>query len=107
VCWDDVRVTCILKRGKNPPLQAAPYHYLTDHLKILQAVLMLLREPILDHLSRLQLAFKPKRQTHEVVYVLRSLSKRSLEWNAPLYILMEIFKAYDSVRHGVWGEATR
>ena len=52
--------------------------------------------------SRSQFAFVPKHQPHEVVYILRSLIEKALEWNIHIFIIDgDIQKAYDFTKHSV------
>eukprot|EP00973_Karenia_brevis_P005186 712462-Karenia_brevis.AAC.1 len=47
-----------------------------------------------------QFAFIPQHQTHEVVYMLRSIVEKSCEWDIPVWIIDgDVHKAYDSLEY--------
>ena len=53
-----------------------------------------------DSLNAPQFAFRKGHQAHEVVFILRQVVEKSIEWNQPVFILDgDIRKAYDFTRH--------
>jgi len=53
-----------------------------------------------DNLEAPQFAFRRGHQAHEVIFILRQLVEKSLEWNQAIFILDgDIHKAYDYTRH--------
>ena len=53
-----------------------------------------------DSLVAPQFAFRPGYQTHEVVFILRNLVEKAIEWNTPVFVLNgDLAKAYDFTLH--------
>ena len=70
--------------------------------KLYSKVLLYLAKPSLTPLGHCQFAFRKNHQAHEVVFILRSLIEKSIEWQIPIWVLDgDIKKAYDFARHSV------
>ena len=68
--------------------------------KLYSRVLLLLTHDCLDNLRTPQYAFRKSYQAHEIVFILRNLVEKAIEWNIPVFVLAgEIHKAYDNTRH--------
>ncbi len=47
-----------------------------------------------------QFAFRKYHQTHEVIFILRQLVEKALEWNVSLFLMDgDVRKAYDFTKH--------
>ena len=54
----------------------------------------------MSKLTAPQFAFRTQHQGHEVVYILRSLIEKAIEWGSPLFVLDgDLRKAYDYTQH--------
>ena len=62
-----------------------------------------------DRLYAPQFAFRKFHQAHEVVFILRQLIEKAVEWQAPQVFIMDgdIKKAYDYASHTAFAEAAR
>ena len=68
--------------------------------KLYSKVLLRLTKGKCEQLDAPQFAFRKDHQTHEVIFILRQLVEKAIEWNLPLFIMDgDIKKAYDYTRH--------
>ena len=68
--------------------------------KLFSKLIALLAKPHMRQLRAPQFAFTPGHQPHEVIFILRTLIERAIEWNIPIWILDgDIQKAYDNTQH--------
>ena len=100
VCWDDHLVTLLQKKGfANRVRDFRPIAVLPVLYKVYSGVILKLASPVIINLSSRQFAFRPGYQAHEIVYTMRSLIEKSLEWQDALFILGgDAAKAYDYAR---------
>ena len=77
--------------------------------KLYSRVLYMLGDSMCKPLQAPQFAFRKFHQAHEVVFILRQLIEKAVEWRAPdLYVMDgDIKKAYDFVSHKAFAEAAR
>ena len=94
-------VTLLQKKGfANRVKQFRPITVLPVLYKVYSRVLLLLTDGRLERLHAPQFAFRPGHQTHEVIFILRNLIEKALEWTVPVFILDgDLHKAYDHTRH--------
>ena len=78
-----------------------PSHcYLPGLEKVYALLLLKLTGGKCDLLEAPQFAFRRGHQAHEVIFILRQLVEKSLEWNQVIFVLDgDIQKAYDFTRH--------
>ena len=77
------------------PIAVLPVLY-----KLYSRVLLLLQRGRINDLKAPQFAFRSHCQAHEVVFMMRNLVEKSLEWNEQLFVLDGgLHKAYDNTRH--------
>ena len=71
--------------------------------------LYVLGEGVCRSLKAPKFAFRKSHQAHEVVFILRQLIEKALDWRAPHLFVMDgdIRKAYDFVSHKAFAEAAR
>ena len=100
-CWDEHLVTMLRKKGFQHrvndfrPIAVLPVLY-----KVYSRVLLLLQGGRINELQAPQFAFRAHYQAHEVVFIIRNLVEKSLEWSDQLFILDgDLRKAYDYTRH--------
>ena len=59
-----------------------------------------LARPHITHIAGVQFAFIRLHQTHEVIYILRPLIEKSIEWGGQLWVVDgDIHKAYDNTHY--------
>ena len=77
--------------------------------KLYSRVLYMLGETMSRPLQAPQFAFRKYHQAQEVVFILRQLIEKAVEWRAPHLFVMDgdIKKAYDYVSHKAFAEAAR
>ena len=77
--------------------------------KLYSRVLYMLGDSMCKPLQAPQFAFRKFHQAHEVVFILRQLIEKAVEWRAPHIFVMDgdIKKAYDFVSHKAFAEAAR
>ena len=99
--WDHHMVSLIKKRSfKNSVGDLRPIAVLPVLYKVYSRVLLMLTEGKLEKLIAPQFAFRPGYQAHEVVFMLRNIIEKSVEWNIPISILDgDLYKAYDTTKH--------
>ena len=77
-------------------------------MKLYFAVLMELEKANLDNISQFQYAFRPTRQALDIIFILRNLIEKHIEWQLVLPSLFvfdgDLFKAYDTVNHKLGAE---
>ena len=79
------------------PIAALPVLY-----KLYSRVLLALTESFLERLDAPQFAFRKGYQAHEVVFILRDLVEKAIEWDIPVFILdADLAKAYDFTKHSL------
>jgi hypothetical protein len=93
--WDEHLVRLQRKKGfANRPFR--PIASIPVLLKLYSHVLLLLSEGRLQSLTGPQYALSKGYQTHGVVFILRNLIEKAIEWNIRVFILDgDITKAYD------------
>lgn len=80
--------------------QLRPIAILPDLSKLFSKLIMFLSKPHFRELRGPQFACTPNHQPHEVVFILRSIMEKSIEWALKIWILDgDIAKAYDNTRH--------
>ena len=86
------------------PIAVLPVLY-----KLYSRVLYMLAETTCRSLAEPQFAFRKFHQAHEVVFILRQLVEKAVEWRSPhLYVMDgDIKKAYDFTSHKAFAEAAR
>ena len=86
------------------PIAVLPVIY-----KLYSRVMYMLAENTCDRLYAPQFAFRKFHQAHEVVFIMRQLIERAVEWKAPEIFIMDgdIKKAYDYASHTLFAEAAR
>ena len=99
-------VQCILKKVvPRSPMHLRPITVLPVLLKLYLAVILEIESANLDKLSQFQFAFRRERQCHDIIFMMRQLVEKHIEWRGaakPLYVLEgDIFKAYDCINHMV------
>ena len=99
--WNSHRVNLLKKKlfqyrvRDFRPIALLPVLY-----KLYSRTLLLLTHGQLDIVDAPQFAFRANYQPHEVIYILRSLIEKALEWRIPVFVLDgDIHKAYDFTRH--------
>ena len=103
--YDDSWKVCVanlVAKVKRPETikQFRPIAILPVLSKLYSKLILFLAKPHMRELRGPQFAFTQGHQPHEVVYILRALIERSIEWNIPIWILDgDIQKAYDNTRH--------
>ena len=77
--------------------------------KLYSRVLYMLGETVCRPLRAPQFALRKFHQAHEVVFILRQLIEKAVEWRAPHLFVMDgdIKKACDFVSHKAFAEAAR
>ena len=77
--------------------------------KLYIRVLYMLGETVSRPLLAPQFALRKYHQAHEVVFILRQLIEKAVEWRAPHLFVMDgdIKKAYDYVSHKAFAEAAK
>ena len=99
--------TLLGRRKINMPKDMRLVAILPTLLKLYCAVLLKMVQGSLDNLCQWQFAFRPKRQCHDVVFVLRMLIEKSIEWRQPIFIADgDLPKAYDNVKHSLDADAS-
>ena len=84
------------------PADLGPVAILQVLLKVYCVTMLLLVEGSLDKLSEWQFAFRPRRQCREIIFMLRNLTEKALEWKVPIsFADGDLPKAYDNARHSV------
>ena len=86
------------------PIAVLPVIY-----KLYSRVLYMLGETTCRSLTEPQFAFRKFHQAHEVVFILRQLVEKAVEWRAPHVYVMDgdIKKAYDFTSHRAFAKAAR
>ncbi len=86
------------------PIAVLPVIY-----KLYSRVMYMLAENTCDRLYAPQFAFRKFHQAHEVVFIMRQLIEKAVEWKAPEIYIMDgdIKKAYDYASHTLFAEAAR
>ena len=86
------------------PIAVLPVIY-----KLYSRVMYMLAETACSHLVAAQFAFRKYHQAHEVVFIIRQLVEKAVEWRAPQVYIMDgdIKKAYDYVSHSAFATAAR
>ncbi len=86
------------------PIAVLPVIY-----KLYSRVMYMLAENTCDRLYAPQFAFRKFHQAHEVVFIMRQLIEKAVEWKAPEIFIMDgdIKKAYDYASHTLFAEAAR
>ena len=102
--WSIVVVQCILKKEEpTHPSKLRRITIIPVLMKLYVACIMELEKGHLENISEFQFAFRPGRPALDVIFILRSLIEKHLEWNGvlqPLYIFDgDLFKACDIVNH--------
>ena len=99
--WDTHLVTLLQKKGfQNRVSDFRPIAVIPVMQKLFSQVMLELAGDSLDSLIAPQYAFRKGHQAHEVIFVLRNLVEKALEWDTPLFVLDgDIAKAYDYTRH--------
>ena len=100
--WDLHFVKMLRKKGfANRVKDFRPIAVLPVLFKLYSRVLLQLCPETLTQLVAPQFAFGRQYQAHEVVFILRNLIEKSLEWDTPLFVLDgDLLKAYDFTEHG-------
>ena len=95
--WDQHLVALLRKKGfQNRVKDFRPIAILPVLYKVYSLVLLALTAQRLDRLEAPQFAFRPHFQAHEVIFILRSLIEKAIEWDSPLFVLDgDLAKAYD------------
>ncbi len=77
--------------------------------KLYSRVMYMLAENTCNRLYAPQFAFRKFHQAHEVVFIMRQLIEKALEWKAPEVYIMDgdIKEAYDYASHVLFAEAAR
>ena len=77
--------------------------------RLYSRVMYMLTETACNRLVSAQLAFRKCHQAHEVVFILRQLVEKAVEWRAPHVYIMDgdINKAYDHTSHCAFALAAR
>ena len=103
VAWNGHLVTLLRKKGfRNHVRDFRPIAVLPVLFKVYSLVLLALTEQRLDNLTASQFAFRSHFQGHEVIFILRNLIEKSIEWDRPVFVLDgDLSKAYDYTRHTV------
>ncbi|CAK0878369.1 unnamed protein product, partial [Prorocentrum cordatum] len=102
--WERVVVQCILKKDEpTHPSKLRPITIIPVLMKVYLACILELENKHLENLSEVQFAFRPHRQALDVIFTLRNLIEKHVEWQdvvPPLIIFDgDLFKAYDTVNH--------
>ena len=99
--WNVHFVTMLRKKGfAHRVKDFRPIAVIHVLYKLYSRSLLLMTEGRLGRLQAPQFAFRPHHQAHEVVFMMRSLIEKSLEWDSPLFVLDgDLRKAYDYTRH--------
>ncbi|CAK0873857.1 unnamed protein product [Prorocentrum cordatum] len=99
--WDVHVVKLLQKKAfKHRVRDFRPIAILPVLYKVYSKVLLIMAGDGVDKLMAPQFAFRRHHQAHEVVYILRSLVEKSLEWDLPLFVLDgDLLKAYDYTKH--------
>jgi hypothetical protein len=86
------------------PIAVLPVIY-----KLYSRVMYMLAETTCDRIYAPQFAFRKFHQAHEVVFIMRQLIEKAVEWKAPEVYIMDgdIKKAYDYASHALFAEAAR
>ncbi len=86
------------------PIAVLPVSY-----KLYSRVMYMLAENTCDRFYAPQFAFRKYHQAHEVVFIMRQLIEKAVEWKAPEVYIMDgdIKKAYDYASHALFAEAAR
>ena len=83
--WSIVVVQCILK--KEEPTHPSKLRLITIIpvlMKLYVACIMELEKGCLENISEFQFAFRPGRPALDVIFILRNLIEKHLEWNGVL-----------------------
>ncbi len=99
-CWTHHFVTLVRKViGAKSVSQFRPIALLAAIYKIYSRLLLLLSGDLLSDLFH-QYAFRKFYQADEIIFILRSLVEKALEWDVAVYIYDgDIYKAYDHTRY--------
>ena len=99
--WDLHLVAMLQKKGfANRVKQFRPIASLPVLYKLYSKCLLFMCCDKLDALQAPQFAFRAGYQGHEVVFILRNLVEKALEWSIPLFVLDgDLEKAYDYTVH--------
>jgi hypothetical protein len=99
--WDEFCVQLLQKKASAVTIKHfRPISIVPVLSKLYSRVLLLLAGTTIKQLKAPQFAFRSGYQAHEVVYILRSMIEKSLEWGIPILVLDgDIHKAYDFVSH--------
>jgi len=99
--WDENAVQLLKKKGfAHRVRDFRPITVLPVLFKVYSRVILALTQNRLDDLKAPQFAFRAHFQTHEVVFILRNLVEKAIEWDIPVFILDgDLLKAYDYTRH--------
>ena len=101
-CWDELLVQLVQKRvGAKLLAQFRPIAIISVLSKVYSKCLLLLSVPKLGaELLSAQFAFRKGFQAGEVIFILRQMIEKCLEWDLKLFVFDgDIHKAYDHTMH--------
>ena len=84
--WD-IAVTNLINKVARPKTikQFRPITIIAVLAKVYSKCILTLAAPNMQQLANVQFAFRPKHQPHEVIYTLRPLVEKALEWNIHIW----------------------